>query len=171
VPSLFGGFYQPGHRQKKGEIRPDAMRIGDTEIPSYLIHNPLIGAAQLGATARKVADSRLRLGDKERQGLGAGVLSGVLGLAEATPFIRETVELSKLWTEKDKALWFAELAKSRIEPSLLDSIARHLDTQDDGLYGFLEGKQIKRSPKTAKQVFESGIPGLREDVPKAKNQN
>ena len=95
APKLFGGFYQQGEKRRKGDIPPDAGRVAGVNIPANLIHAPLLTAAQLGATIRHTADSKLRKKDAETQGLSHGALAGAVGLADATPFIRETTEIAK----------------------------------------------------------------------------
>lgn len=161
LPDVFGGYYQQGEKRKKTDIPPDATRVGGVNIPSYYTHNPLVGTAQLGSTVRRVAESKLRKSDKDKQGLTAGMLAGAIGLADATPFVRETTEISKLMNTHERGQWLGEMAKSLLVPQALQSLAQYTDKD-------AQGNPIKRKPTSIPQAIESGIPGLRKDVPKAK---
>ena len=122
-----------------------------------------MSAAQIGATIRRVADSKLRKRDKNTQGLSHGAMAAAVGLADATPFVREMTEISKLMNPYERDQWLAEMAKSMVVPQGVQSLADWLDKND-------KGETVKRKPTTITQGIESGIPGLRKNVPKAKNQ-
>lgn len=157
-PKVLGGFYQQGQKRDKKDIAPDAARVDGVNVPSYVIHNPWMSAAQIGATVRRVADSKLRKKDAETQGLSHGAMAGAFGLAEATPFVREMQETAKAFNAQERDKWLGELAKSLAVPQGLQSLAIWLDKND-------KGEPVKRDPKTPIQAVETGIPGLRKNVP------
>lgn len=159
APQMLGGFYQQGERRKKSDIKPDSARIEGVNIPSYYIHNPWISAAQIGATIRRVGDSKLRKRDKNTQGLSHGAMAAAVGLADATPFVREMTEISKLMNPYERDQWVAEMAKSMVVPQGVQSLANWLDKND-------KGETVRRNPTTITEGIKSGIPGLRQTVPK-----
>ena len=158
LPQAVGGFYQQGQKRPKGDVQYGGIRIFGHEIPKTLLHTPAIETVQLGATVARVADSKLRKKDLEKQGIGKGALAGALGLADDVPFIENTFEASKLMNPYERSQWIGELAKSRLVPQMLSQSAEYFDKD-------AEGNPIKRDPKTVAQNIETGIPGLRETVP------
>lgn len=161
APQVFGGFYQQGQKRKKDDIKPDAMRIDGQDIEPYLIHNPFVTAAQLGATVRRVSDSKLRKKDSQTQGLSHGAMAAALGLADATPFIREMTEIEKLMNPYERDQWLAEMTRSMLVPQALQSVANQLDKDE-------YGDTVKRKAVTPLEGVEKGIPGLRQTLPKQK---
>lgn len=162
-PELVGGYYQPGEHRKKGEAKAGSVQIYGINIPSFLLHNPLLETMQIGATVRRVADSELKKGDRDTQGIGAGLYAGAIGVASEVPFVREMWETSKAFNPREKGAFWGELGKSMLVPQAVQWWAQHEDVNR-------RGEPVKRSPKTAMQHIETGIPGLREEVPKAKIQ-
>jgi hypothetical protein len=158
LPNVVGGYYQPGQKREPGDVKPGTMRVGGLNVPSYLLHNPLLETLQLGATIRRVADSKLRRRDPEEQGIPAGVMAGALGLTEEVPFVREQIEVAKAFDPRERGAFFGELTKSIAVPQLVDWIARQADQTE-------AGNVMPRKPETTLQHIEMGIPGLRQNVP------
>lgn len=158
APQILGGFYQQGERRNKADIKPDAARVGGMDIPASLIHNPMVNAAQLGATVRRVSDSKLRKRDKNTQGLSHGAIAGAVGLADATPFIRETTEIAKAMNPLERDQWAGAFAKSLAVPQAVSSTAEYFDKDANG-------NPVKRKVSDVSSGIESGIPGLRETLP------
>jgi hypothetical protein len=77
------------------------------------------------------------------------------------PFVREMTEVGKLMNPLERDRWLSELIKSRTVPQGLQSIAQWLDKND-------KGEPIKRNPTGLKETMETGIPFLRQNVPRAK---
>jgi hypothetical protein len=163
LPQLIGGYYQTGKKQGKDEVAHGNMKVGNVEIPKYLLHNPALENLQIGATIRHVADSKLRKRDKDTQGIPAGIMAAGLGLTEEVPFVREQLEIGKLLNPYERGPWLGYQAKSFIIPQGVQWIADHTDTDT-------QGNTIKRKPEGALQYLESGIPGLRKNVPPAKKK-
>jgi hypothetical protein len=168
LPQYVGGFYQQGEKRPKGDVKYGGVRMFGHDIPKTILHHPLIEAAQMGATIARVADSKLRKKDLEKQGLPEGAFAGLLGLIDDVPFIEDTFEASKLMNPHDRGMYLGELAKSRIVPQMLSQAAEYYDKD-------AQGNPIKRKPdktglKAAGQYLEMGVPGLRETVPPRKRQ-
>lgn len=161
-PNTVGGYYQRGEKRKPGDAGVGSIKVYDHNIPSFLLHNPLLETLQIGATARRVADAH-RSRSTEKKGLGEGLYAAAVGLGEEVPFVREMAETTKAFDPTQKNAFWGELGKSLVIPQAVQWIASHYDTDKSG-------KQIKRSPKTTLEHIETGIPGLREKVPKKKGQ-
>jgi len=160
LPNLVGGYYQPGEKRDKSDVRVGGLKVGDVTVPTFLLHNPLLETLQLGATIRRVADSKLRKNDATPQGIPAGLAAGALGLTEEAPFVREMMETSKAFDPHTRGAFAGELTKSIAVPQLLQWTAQRLD-QD------AQGEPNKRKPETIVQHVETGVPGLRQKVPLA----
>jgi hypothetical protein len=160
APNLVGGYYQPGQKRDKSDVPVGGLRIGGATVPTYLLHNPLLETLQLGATIRRVADSKLRKKDPTPQGIPAGLAAGALGLAEEAPFAREMLETSKAFDPHTRGAFFGELGKSIFVPQLAQWTAQRLDRD-------AQGEANQRKPETIGQHLETGIPLLRQRVPLA----
>jgi len=154
-PNVVGGYYQPGKKREKGDVPAGSIRVYGHDVPSWLLHNPLLETAQIGATVRRVSESYLRKKDTEPQGLAAGVMAAAWGLVEQVPFIREELEIEKLRNPYTRARWLQDQAKSVLIPAAVQKAA---EWQDQG---------TKRKPETIGQTLETGIPWLRQQVPAA----
>lgn len=158
-----GGYYQQGDGPKrKDDKHPNfgSMRIAGLEIPSYLLHNPLLETVQIGATIRRVAESKLKKGDKETQGLGSGIWAAALGLLEEVPFIRQQIETGKMLEPKRGGYARRNFVKSLVVPAAVDFAARQTDRDKNG-------EPVRRQAQTYGETIQSGIPGLRESLPVA----
>ncbi len=154
-----GGYYSQDDKRKAGDVKPGGIRLFGVDIPNWLTHAPAFEALQMGATLRR------SLGNG--QGLSDAALASAIGLAEETPFLNEVIRLKDLQSVKGRGQFFGELLKSNVEPALLQKVAewtdraRPLQTSD-----LLTGEGTnKRAPVSLGQELESGVPGLRENVP------
>lgn len=157
----FGGYYQHGEKRAPDEAKLKGVKLGDHDVPSTLLHNPAVEQLQIGASLARISDSKLNKKDAEDQGLTAAALATALGVAEEVPFAREAVQVGKLFDPHERQYAAGELLKSIFVPAIVDWTARHMDTDEFG-------EPVKRKPKTALEHVESGIPGLREELPTAK---
>lgn len=157
----FGGYYQHGEKRHKDDVKPKEAKFMDHDVPSSLLHNPAIEQMQIGASLARIAESKLHKHDREQQGMASAVLATALGVAEEVPFAREAVEAGKIFDPNERQYASGELLKSIMVPAVVDWAARHTDTDE-------AGEIVKRKPKTVMEHIESGIPGLREELPKAK---
>ena len=151
-----GGYYT-GKRDEK-DVKPGELRIFGWNVPSMLVHNPLFEQAQIGATIRRVAESKLRKSDTEEQGVGAGTMATALGLIEEVPFVREAYEMADLKDPNSRGRVVGQTIGSLAIPSAISWIARQIDEDE-------KGETVKRDPKTINDYIKAGIPGLRETLP------
>jgi hypothetical protein len=152
-----GGYYQPGQKRAEGDVKFGQVRVFGVNIPTYLIHNPLLEQAQIGATIKRVAESKLRKKDTGPQGIPAGVLAAGLGVTQEIPFVRETMETAKAFDPRTRGAFVGELTKSLVVPQAVQWAALQLDKRD--------GDPVKRKADSIIEHIETGIPGLREKVP------
>ena len=152
-----GGYYQAGQKRNKKDVKPGGLKVADTEVAPSFLHNPALEMLQLGATAYRVADSRLRKKDREKQGLSNGALAAAMGLADEVPFVRETTEIAKAFNPAERGAFFGEIAKSILVPQAFQQIAAAQDKD-------AAGNPIKRKPETIVEHLKTGIPGLRKEV-------
>jgi hypothetical protein len=161
-PENVGGLYVPGKRDPK-DVKFGGVRVYGVNVPPLLLHSPLMLTLQLGATIRRVADSKLNKKDKESQGLTAGIIAGTLGLAEEVPFGREIKEAAKLLDPRQTGKVSREMGKSILIPRMIQETAEQLDKN-------ARGEVNKRAPSNFLQEVETGIPYLRQNVPMKKGQ-
>lgn len=158
-PKEVGGYYQPGEKRKPTDAQVGGFRIYGENIPTWLLHNPLLEAVQIGATIRRVADAKLHKKDHGPQGTGSGLMAAGLGLTEEIPFAREAVEMAKIMDPNQRGYALGQLAKGVVVPAAVSFAAEKTDTDS-------KGKPIPRKASGIVQGIESGIPGLRENLPK-----
>jgi hypothetical protein len=153
LPQFIGGYYQRGKKQDD-DLKAGDVKAGDSTVSHTLLHNPAIEMLQVGATVRKVAESKARKADSETQGMGAGIYASAVGLADQIPFIKEMTNISTAMSPNDRHKYWGELARSRIEPALLQWIAKQIDKDENS-------EPVKRQTETLTEYLKSGIPGLR----------
>lgn len=164
-PEVVGGYYQQGQKRHPDDVKFGTVRLYGTDIPSFLLHNPLLETLQIGATIRRVSESKLKKKDPDEQGLTAGVMAGALGLVEEVPFMREMIELNKLFNSREKNAFAGEMAKSFVVPQLIQNIANMTDKDEPTVWNILMGQDtVRRAPETIVEHIETGIPGLRQTV-------
>jgi|GEM_PF-4640122 len=170
-PQQFGGYYVPADKKKPKDLKSGEMKLFGKRIPLWALEAPVFQAMQVGATIRRVADIKEH---GERGGLISGSAEGLLGMVEKEPLIEEPAMMfGALKPGHERAFFLSSLAKSTMDPALVDFIAKLSDPKDkrsvaeklvypddirkpDQKHGL--GKQIVQS-------VESGWPGLRENVP------
>lgn len=156
-PDLFGGYYQPHEKRKEGDLKAGEMNVGGLHIPIWLLESPIFQTMQLGATIRKAKDKVVK---GEEQGMGEGIWAGALGLAQHEPLIDQPARMSKIFEGKnERDYYLGELAKSTIDPAILDFAAKVTDPEKT------------RKPTTILEHVKTGIPGLRETVPTKKESD
>lgn len=151
-PTIFGGYWRPGD---KDPDRPEfgAVRMGNYDVPSYLVHNPFLELSQMGATVRQVTDSLVGKGAGEGS-LITGVWAGVTGSLEQQPFVRESAEAAKLLEAgrpEQRTKVAGSHVKSYVVPMAVQQLAQYLGPEHVYPQGFTE-------------EIMSGIPGLRGKV-------
>lgn len=150
-PDLFGGYYQPREKRKEGDLKAGEMNVGGMHIPMWLLESPIFQTMQLGATIRKAKDKMTK---GQPGGIGEGIWAGALGLAQHEPLIDQPARMAKIFDGKnERDYYLGELAKSTVDPAILDFAAKATDPEK------------ARKPGTILEHVKMGIPGLRETVP------
>jgi hypothetical protein len=126
------------------------MKVGDREIPHWLLHIPLMEVAQLGATAHRVIRAK-------GSALTAAFRSSA-GLASQVPFLEQPVRMGEaLKNEKTASKFITELGASMVIPPDVSNVAQLMDEDK-------QGRTIKRKAKTPEDIIKLRIPRLREEV-------
>lgn len=159
APQFFGGL-NPRKKRDSDELKFAEMQIGDVKIPRYVsLAVPPLMAAQVGATITQTMREKLH---GEERGIGAGVLAAGVATLESGPVVNEAARIGDLMHSDTTGKYLRDWLKGNVVPGALDELARALDTED--------GDHVKRKSSNFLESFEESIPGLREDVPKAKRQ-
>ena len=163
-PDIFGGYYELGEKRKPDEPQAKSMKVDGKDVPAYLLHAPIHEIPQIGATARRTLEHKIKKGESEETALASGAWAAGIGLIEEIPFTRGAVEVSRLVDSNRREAAAGNILKSIIVPQLFQYAAEKMDVGPTG-------EPIKRKPKTMMQAIESGIPGLREEVPVKRDIN
>ena len=156
-PNNFGGFYQKGENQTPDKLKPGSAKVGGVTIPIWLLESPLFQTMQLGATIRKLSDSKLT---NKPQGLTPAILAGELDLMAHEPLIDQPARIASLFTDpKERQFFLGQLAKGTLVPAAVSNIAQFTD------------KEATRKPSGIVETVETGIPGLRQTVPTKKKSS
>jgi hypothetical protein len=158
---VFGGYYQPGEKRKEDQAGVGGLKIGGHKISGLLLHNPVLAAGQLGHTMGAIANQRLNKKDPDTKGVPVGVAAGMFGLIHDSPLGRESELLENLSNPRSLPNAMGEHIKGIVDPQLAQEVAQWMDRDANG-------NLIKRKPVTTLQHVATGIPVVRETVPKAK---
>ena len=160
-PVKFGGFYQPGEKRKKNDVPAGSMRVYGKDVPSFLLDHPVFQAFQVGATTYRVAQAKMKKGDREAQGWLTGMGAAYLGLIDETPFGGEIVQAGQIigGDPAERQYRWGEFVKGLVDPAALQYLAKEGDNDK-------QGNPVNRKPRTVLEHIESGIPGLRKELPK-----
>lgn len=153
-----GGYYQKNQKRTPDDVKPGNLRLYGVDIPTWLLHNPLLETLQIGATIRRVADSKVKKSDTETQGTGSGAWAAALGLAESVPFVREMVEGGKMFEGDKRAV--GDTVRSMVVPMAVQTTAGWMDKNK-------LGETTSRKPRDIAESVKMGIPGLRQQVPQS----
>lgn len=162
-PEMFGGYYQSGQRDPD-DVAFGGARIAGHDIGKLWLHNPLLETFQIGATIRRVMDSKVSKKDRSNKGVMAGIGAGVLGVSEEVPAIQEMFNISEAAHGGSAKQFAGELGASMVVPQTLQDIAKDTDT-DAGDLLLPKGATVPRKPDGFFDYFKQAIPGLRKDVP------
>lgn len=169
-PGSIGGYYT-GKRDEsdvhEGSIKKPKWAqnlapswvpiLGGTDLPKYLVHHPLLECLQIGATIRRIAESKIK---GETQGYLAGAVTAFLGLTKEVPFLDAIEHTADAIRNRDSLRTYGEkMAESILVPQLVREAANFSDRD-------AKGNTIKRKPEGFLQTIETGIPGLRQRVKK-----
>jgi hypothetical protein len=158
-PDVIGGYYSG--KRREDELPVGAIGTAQANIPTWLLHNPALEVLQLGATIRRALDSTRknpRTGLREHPDHVTAFARGMSGLIPEIPFVQETLQTARMFEERSQGRMFGELAKSMVVPQLFQWVAGAADTDE-------QGNPIRRRPQGLLEHIETGIPGVRQQVP------
>jgi hypothetical protein len=155
-----GGYYQPGQHRDDKDVKAGGLRVFGVKLPPILLHSPAMECLQFGATIRRVSDSYLDRKHLDKQGTASGVFAAALGLTEEVPFVKQTVDIGKLFDPKEREGYLSQYARDLFVPQGSSQAAQFFDKD-------AQGNPIKRKPEGVIESIKTGIPGLRQQVPAA----
>jgi len=158
MPNSFGGYYSRGQKRNDNDVEFGGMRFYGVDVPRWMVHNPLIEQVQIGATLRRVANSKLRKSDNKTQAFEAGALAAYLGVLEEAPMVSEMLDIAA-FRDKPDAGSIGGGITGRFVPQFIKETARALDKDS-------KGKLIQREPQNQWERFEMNFPYLRTRVKK-----
>lgn len=94
---VFGGFYEPGHRDEKDPAF-GAMRLWGTSNSHWwaiMTHNPFAAIGQIGSTVGRAYQTALKKGDSQAIAVSEGMVKSMLGLMETSPVGGSVMRLSQ----------------------------------------------------------------------------
>lgn len=156
-PKAVGGYYMPGKQPGDDDPEYGGLKIGGVNIWRMFLHNPALECLQFGATFRHMIDSRVNRKSDETHTTGEALTTAIGGLMEEIPFVNEAKRLVEAGRDPDKSL-IGEDLKSAV-PGIVQQAARLTDRKG------MDDKPVIRHPKGWAETVETGIPGLRQNVP------
>lgn len=161
-PNSIGGYYNGPN--DAGDVKHGEIEIYGHSIPKVLIHNPLLEQLQIGATIRRVADSKLKKSDKETQGIGVGAVAASLGVLKEVPFLNVVNRTGEAIRGSESFGTYAgDQIRGLVVPQGVDEMARFFDRDSDG-------ETVRRSPKTILERIQSSIPFYRNELPEKRRK-
>jgi hypothetical protein len=156
--STFGGYYEPHEKRKPNQPGVGGIKLGSHKISGLFLHNPVLAAGQLGHTIGAIAASKISKNNPNTRGITAGAVAGAMGLLNDSPLGRQ-VELVSQISDPRTADWsLGEHVKGLLIPQLMEEAAQYSDRD-------AQGNVIRRDPHGIPQHLETGVPGLRQQVP------
>jgi hypothetical protein len=153
-PDMFGGYYSG--KRKETDLKPGDIKMFGVTLPHFLSHNPYFEAMQIAATMRRAVDAADKSKKKNKpNGVVTGTKNAIKGLTEQIPFTSAGEVLGSHNESVGDVV--GKTTKNLIEPRLLQEAAEWTDPDTDDKH--------KRNPKGFQEQLESGVPGLREQVP------
>lgn len=160
-PQQFGGYYQPNDRRSEKEPKPGEIMAFGYRIPKWATHIPILEAAQLGATTRRVMDKLTEKGESKTQAVTGGVTAGGVGLASQIPFYETPGRLREGLTT-DPGRLAGQQVKGLI-PGFVQEFARATDKND-------AGDTVSRKRSGFVQEIQEGIPYARRSLPESRTE-
>ena len=152
APNVVGGFYSG--RRDDSDVKAGAIRIGGANVPSWLLHNPMLEVLQMGASIRRAQNSVVK---GEHPGLVEAIGAGISGAAEQAPMIREATEIARAIDPRQRGWFFGNLSKSFAVPQFMQWLAGVADRD-------AAGETVRRRPQSIWEHVQTGIPGLRQRI-------
>lgn len=162
-PEQFGGYYQPHDKRKPNEPKPGEIMFFGRRIPKVLTHIPILEAAQMAATSRRVFDKLTTKGESKAEALFGGTGAGLKGVAEGIPFYETP---ARYFTGKEGTQGTAQLLGEQARGMIPGFVQEAAKVTDKGPSGTPAVRRPSGSfAQRFAQTIESGVPGLRQQVP------
>lgn len=162
-PQAIGGYYTGEGKRDEKDVEEGSIRVYGVNIPKVFIHNPLLEQLQIGATVRRVMDSKLHKSDKDPQGFWAGAIAAGLGMTRQVPFAELVARTGEAIQHHQKfSEYLEQTVTSMIVPAAVQDAAKLSDIDP------ATGKPTARKPENFGQRIKAVVPGLRTEVPKKK---
>jgi hypothetical protein len=163
-----GGFYQAGEHRKKADVQPGEVRVGGSTVPQIALKDTSMEVLMAGATLHRTLDSVYRLSDPQKKGIPAALLAASVGIAEITPFVKETTVVGKLLDPRQQEHVLAQDVASKLVPGFLQEIAAQLDKKIP--FSPMESPRSRKITAPSfggalKQEIQKGLPGERKKLP------
>jgi hypothetical protein len=152
---LFGGVPQPGDKKRHAAIKPEEGKIGDTDIPSQIFHGAPASMLQLGAGIAHVFQREVG-----KEGATEAALEAIAGnykewFERTIPYTDQARRMSNTMQYGRGA---GEVLGNQIRSMTVPQIVQQEAKREDPRKGYPK-------PRNIKEDIESGIPGLRKNVP------
>jgi hypothetical protein len=177
-PDMFGGFHLPGITEEDEDVPSGGANLFGIKVPRIAFDNPLLIAAQVGATARKYWDAKSgEYGYKGEEAVdfAMSLLASEYALVKETPLLSLPRNIEETMNIERTPENLGGLISDRI-PGPIQDLAKALDTEEDGtlptfkaLIG-INKEIIKRKPDGSPperflQTIQKSLPYLRKQVP------
>ena len=159
-PDKFGGYYEKGKKKGENEAEFGGMRLFNTNIPRWLVHNPMLEALQFGASLRRAIEEKQK-NKKEDSPITEALWKTSKGLAEEIPFVdmpRRFIDSGS--TAKSVENFIGDLIAGSVTLPDLARVAKTMDKDE-------QGKPVLRQKGLIGSTVQN-IPGLRKLVPEYK---
>lgn len=157
-----GGFYHANDHRNRNDVQPDHYRIGGIDLPSWFSHSTAAMLLNIGATVARVENETTH---GQKKGLGTGAVVAGQGLIRKLPFVPAvTNTVDAVHDEGGFRKYIHSMLLSSTVPALIQHLAKVEDTPGDFPSNILTPEN-RRTPTTATEAVESGIPLLRRSVP------
>lgn len=165
-----GGFHTRGDKRDEADVQSGYYRVGGTDLPPAFSHSTAAMLMNIGATAHRLEDSKAKKGFGNLAAKASGLGGGIASVAHEVPFVPAVSGLSDV-LQQDQGFenYIHQLITSSTTPALTQHVAKLADTPGSFPKNLLK-PAVKRSPQTAVQAVEMGIPGLRQRVPQKKHR-
>lgn len=158
MPQLAGGYWQRGDDRDAEEVQPGELMFFGQRIPKWATHFPALEVMQMGATLRRVYDKNLlEKGQDPTKATSGAIFAAAGGLLGEVPLFEQPTQLMERVKRGEWEKLLGDQFKS-LNPQLIQNIASWSDREN--------GEAVKRAPENPWETFKTGIPGLRQDVPR-----
>jgi GNAT superfamily N-acetyltransferase len=156
-----GGYYQQGEKRGREDVKPGDIKIGDFEIPHYILHSPLFEVMMMGATYQRMHDKAILEGKSDADATIAGTFDAATGLGGQIPQFQPIQDINKAMND--------EFSVGNFLGGLLNRTVVPQGVKDINTLAFeektTEGAAVKRSPRGFTEQVMKGVPFVSRYIP------